>query len=404
MATINTCYIQRKKHMQLRLIFQSKSKLKRKDLTYFKIPNEHFDAKKQCPKRTLPNYQKYVSKLSDLKLIIDEILYENQFNKNISADELRDVFISEMNRNINHQKFKDLYFLDFGQTILKEYRLNNKLGNAEATNVALIKYSKYKLNKDILVTDITYQELLNFKTYCISTGLKEASASTYLSKLRTVYNLAVTRFDVQRKDPFKKGLIVKVKSMNRNIDLIDLKKLLYLSPLTKKQQVVIDLFMLTFYLRGHDLIDILTLEKIHNGRVKFKRTKLGNKNTGFVSIKVEPEAQAIFDKYVIPNTRYLLPFLKKDFKTLEGRTAYVTIQNGFNYHRDILTKKFNLDFKFTFKVSRHTWASLARKQNIPYDVIQACLGHTNNDITSVYLAYDDEQFDEANRKVMDLLK
>lgn len=85
------------------------------------------------------------------------------------------------------------------------------------------------------------------------------------------------------------------------------------------------------------------------------------------------------------------------------RKQYATFCNKLSYHRKKIIEKCGIEFKFTFKVSRHTWTSLARKINIPYDVIKACLGHRNSDITSVYLAYDDEQLDEANRKVLNLL-
>jgi len=63
--------------------------------------------------------------------------------------------------------------------------------------------------------------------------------------------------------------------------------------------------MLIFYLAGINIIDLLHLKSIVNGRIEFKRAKTGR----LYSIKVEPEAQAVIDKYRGKN--YLLNIMDR---------------------------------------------------------------------------------------------
>lgn len=396
----------RKGHVQLRVVFSSKSKLKYKDLQEFSVPLIHFDVKKQEPKLTFPNYKEYFSKLSELNNLIKTTLISVQFKKDLSAIELKKIFIREYTKSTTLKKFKEVYFIKFANEYVKELRTLEQFGQATNVSNVIKHFDKFRLTQDILVSDITYAELLKYRNYCLIQGLKESSTSEYISKLRAIFNEALKRFEVNIPTPFKKGLIFKAKSNNRNIQVEDLKRLIRLKPLPYKQQRLIDLFMLTFYLRGHDLLDILTVKStdVRYGRVVFKRTKLGNKNQEYLSIKIEPEAQRIIDKYKESNTLYLLPFLTKNYNDLDGVNEYRNFVSSLAYHRKVIRQTYDLDFNFSFKITRHTWASMARKLNIPYDVIKACLGHQNNDITNVYLAYDDEQLDNANRQVLDLLQ
>jgi len=65
---------------------------------------------------------------------------------------------------------------------------------------------------------------------------------------------------------------------------------------------------------------------------------------------------------------------------------------------------FFLCFVFIFYISRHTWATLAHKVDIPKDVISLALGHSFGcDVTDIYIDFDRDKIDEANRKVIDYI-
>ena len=60
-----------------------------------------------------------------------------------------------------------------------------------------------------------------------------------------------------------------------------------------------------------------------------------------------------------------------------------------------------------YYAARHSWATIARnKCRIPKDVIDIVFNHSNPDtkMTDIYIEEDHSLVDEANRKVLDLLK
>ena len=54
--------------------------------------------------------------------------------------------------------------------------------------------------------------------------------------------------------------------------------------------------------------------------------------------------------------------------------------------------------------ARYTWANVAHRLRIPKDNISMALGHSfGNKTTDTYIAYDLDQVDEANMKVIEYL-
>lgn len=149
-----------------------------------------------------------------------------------------------------------------------------------------------------------------------------------------------------------------------------------------KTAVYRDAFLLSFYLIGINMADLLALPKtaITNGRLHYKRAKTG-KN---YSIKIEPEAQAIIDKY--PGKELLLSFGENCRRFRENCNSLLDkIHNG-----------------LTWYYARYSWANYAVDLDIPKDIISEALGHQHgSEITSIYIRYSNDKVDNANRMVLD---
>lgn len=145
-----------------------------------------------------------------------------------------------------------------------------------------------------------------------------------------------------------------------------------------------DAFLLSFYLIGINMADLLALPKdcIVNGRLQYKRAKTG-KN---YSILIQPEAQAIIDKY--PGKDHLLDFAEKC--------------SCFRYNcNDLLNK---LEAGLTWYWARYSWANFAVDLDIPKDIISEALGHKHGStVTGIYIKYKLDKVDKANRQVIDYL-
>ena len=60
--------------------------------------------------------------------------------------------------------------------------------------------------------------------------------------------------------------------------------------------------------------------------------------------------------------------------------------------------------KLTSYVARHSWASIAKSQNVPVAAISEAMGHTTERTTRIYLNwFDNTLVDSANQKVLSVV-
>lgn len=161
--------------------------------------------------------------------------------------------------------------------------------------------------------------------------------------------------------------------------------------------------MLMFYLIGINGIDLFHLKGITDGRIEYKREKTGK----LYSIKVEPEAMEIINRY--KGKEYLLNILEdNNYNYRKYMTAMNRgLQKLGDFERKGLGGKKIRDVLFpqiTSYWARHTWATIAHKIGVSKDVISLALGHEYGcKTTGIYIDYDLEKVDNANRQVLDYI-
>ena len=214
-------------------------------------------------------------------------------------------------------------------------------------------------------------------------GLKRNTVAKYLKCVKTVIRYAEEDGALINKAYTKIDSRAESDTPMRNLPVETLRRVRD-AVIQGKTAIYKDAFMLSFYLIGINMADMLALPKdcIVNGRLQYKRAKTG-KN---YSIKIEPEAQAIIDKY--PGKNRLLVFAEryKNFRYMCNRTLN------------------NLEAGLTWYWARYSWANYAVDLDIPKDTISEALGHKHGStITGIYIKYSLDKIDEANRKVIDYL-
>lgn len=212
-------------------------------------------------------------------------------------------------------------------------------------------------------------------------GRQQNGVAIDLRNIRAVFNWALENGWTSNY-PFRTFKIRQEQTRKRNL------------PIDVMRQVIAhggrycDMFALMTYLIGINISDIYYLGKdsIKDGRLEYRRNKTGR----LFSIKVEPEAQHIINRYA--GEKYLLSFADtcKDYK--------------------VFLKHMNDELGGIYKGCtsywcRHTWASVAASLDIPIETISAALGHSvGASVTNIYIQYDQKKVDEANRKVLDYIK
>lgn len=137
----------------------------------------------------------------------------------------------------------------------------------------------------------------------------------YFASKEEVFNDAIDEELVsQNIYPFRRFKIKTEKTIKRSLSIDELQ---LLKDFDCEEYLIKyrDLFMLIFYLIGINIIDLLNLKEIKNGKVIYRRAKTGR----LYEIAVQPEALEIFDKY--KGKSYLLDVLDvyADYKDFTKR-------------------------------------------------------------------------------------
>ena len=202
--------------------------------------------------------------------------------------------------------------------------------------------------------------------------------------------------------PFYKYKIKKEATAKRSLSIEQLAEIADME-LPSHQKRYRDLFMLSFYLVGINMADLLNLkpENIRDGRLIYKR----HKTSKIYDIKVEKEALDLIDEY--RGKTYLLKFLE----TSKYDNIFRRMNRGLKtlgpeiIINDRGKKQKSDKYKYLSSYyARHTWATIAAYLDVPKETIAAALGHDmGNTTTAIYINFDQRKVDDANRAVLDYL-
>lgn len=233
-------------------------------------------------------------------------------------------------------------------------------------------------------------DIRNGRGEVLRTGLATNARAIHLRNIRAVFNKAIDEEVIGLElYPFRRFKIEKERTRKRAVSLTQLRALFDYPCETAAEEWAVDVARMIFYLIGINTVDLFNLEEYDGEYIHYRRAKTGT----LYSIKVEPEAAALLEKY--RGRDHLLNFRER-FKRMESFKAKInkTLKGiaAKNPHIPVMTS-------YTF---RHTWATLAAELDIPKETIAAGLGHAQNaTVTDVYIDFNRKKVDAANRRVLD---
>lgn len=242
--------------------------------------------------------------------------------------------------------------------------------------------------------------LSSFEQRCAKT-MRVNTIGIHMRNIRAVFNWAIGE-DVTRNYPFARFRIKHEATPKRSLTVEELRTLRDY-PCAPYQRQYRDIFMLMFYLIGINAKDLLNLthDNLVNGRIEYVRAKTKKR----YSVKVEPEAMQIIDRYKGKN--HLLSILDRCGSELNWlhrmndalKDIGKTCKPGMKKEGEALFP--NLSSYW----SRHTWGTIAAELDIPIDVIAHALGHNipELNVTSIYIRFNEKKVDAANRRVIDFV-
>ena len=310
-----------------------------------------------------------------------------------SADDI----INEFKRFVT-----DCSLFNFTQSIIVRLKHDSRHRTAETYKSALMSFSRFRNNKDIVLDCITSETMESYEAWLKNRGVVPNTISFYMRILRAVYNRAVEKGMIENLLPFRKVYTGIDKTVKRALPISALKKI---KSLNLSQQPSLDyardMFLLSFCLRGMSFIDMAYLKKtdLKDGYVTYRRRKTGQQ----LIIQWTKEMQLILNKYPENESIYLLPIIRNS----NTNTRCICRNKSYNINHSLkkIAGMTGVNIPLTLYVARHSWASAAKTNGVPVSVISEGMGHDSESTTRIYLAsLDTSLIDRANSLVINSLK
>lgn len=292
-------------------------------------------------------------------------------------------------------------FVDFIYDTIDHLTIINRHGTAQSYASALKSFMKFRQNKDVELSAIDSELIQRYEAYLIDHGVSPNTISFYMRNLRAIYNRAVEKELVLQSYPFRHVYTGIAKTIKRALPLKALQRIKSLN-LEKSPSLDLarDMFLFSFYTRGMSFVDMahLTTDNIKYNTLTYRRHKTGQQ----LQIRWERCMQEIVNKYkYCSHSPFLLPICKSRD---EPHASYKSVMARVNNNLKHVAQLAGIDVPLTMYVARHSWASIARDQQIPLAVISQGMGHDSEQTTQIYLSsINNTIIDKANSRIISKL-
>lgn len=260
------------------------------------------------------------------------------------------------------------------------------------------KYFCEFLRGDIALMDITPELIAGFSKFlkrnkCLSV----ATEGTVMRHIKVIINQGVKRRMVNYSvHPFIDYIIPASPVREIDISLEAFNRIRLATPKEKKYHVAHDLFCLSFYLGGINLIDLLQIDFRDTEVLEYVRTKTKNTAIGTrtISFTIPEEAKGIIKEWMNKNTGRL------DFGY---KFSYPNFSRYLTRSLASLAKKLGITEKVVYYSARKSFAQYTSEIGIPDGIIDYCLGHSDKSkgVIRYYTKVRQKQADMAISRVID---
>ena len=289
-------------------------------------------------------------------------------------------------------------FAVFAETLIGQKREEGHLSLAIKYQSALNSLNRFLDGRLLTLDEMDASQMLSYENYLKKQGLCSNTTSFYMRNLRAIYNQAVEQGLTPQNYPFARVYTGIAKTVKRAVNVEEVQKIKTKElPADSTVAFSRDIFLFSFYTCGMSLTDIANLKKtdLQGDNLSYCRRKTGQR----ITIHWEPCMQQVADKYKNEGSPYLIPII-----TCPGEDEARQYQNKIhliNHHLKKLGEELGLSSKLTSYVARHSWASIAKSQDVPVAAISEAMGHTTERTTRIYLkSFENTLVDCANQKVL----
>ena len=289
-------------------------------------------------------------------------------------------------------------FADIADEYLSQIDEDERAKSYKLYKLAINKYLSYSGNNS-LMEQVTPLRINNYIMSLQKSKLSPTTINIYITLLKVIINYAkkmrYVNFEV---DPFITAKVPSAKKRDTSITIEQLKRIRDAKLDSHNMLVIRDIFMLTYYLAGMNLVDMLDYNFKNAVEVKYVRKKTRNTKEGdtVVNFTIPDEAKPIIARYMD----------KKTGKLVFGRySSYESCYNVLARKIKRLAEVGSIEHYFTLYSARKSFVQHGFNLGIPLSTLEYCIGQSMKEDRPIfnYVSIMKEHADKAIRKILDNL-
>ena len=325
--------------------------------------------------------------------------YDQRLDRVINPDlytcgQLRDA-LKAMRPSVSNRTF-----MEYARYTADELRKDGRLTTASMREQQTSRFSEF-LGGDILLSEITPATITNYERWLRKQDISTAYTGMLMTAVKTVINAAIrdgsVSYDVH---PFAYWHATLAEPREQDISIDELRLIRDFQTIYKGEAKARDLLMLSYYLGGINLIDLLSFDFRGKHVIEYIRTKTKNKKKSnrTVSFSIPDEAMPIISRYMNAKTGHL------DFGT---KGTYDTFKNIVTRDIKRIAKKAGIpDWqKCCYYTARKSFVQHGFDLGISLEVLEYCTGQSMKSGRPIfnYLKVMRRHADTAIRTIIDAL-
>lgn len=401
--------------------------------TNYRVPKDKVTQKGNIKSEIVKN-----GLLTDIKLLTNKVSNMGRKIDNYTARELADVLEKHLEMHAGVRK-DYIDFIEYGEKLAETMIAKGQHSTGEKYIMTLRTVKKYIESDTLNINDVTFRWLQQFEAWLLTkpsasnkkntkaADLKPISATSvaaYMRCLRAIFNKAREEFnDDDRGEiaiahyPFQKYKIPAEEApKKRALPVETVRAIRDFTPAgkrgDKRATLARDVFMLSFYLMGMNLIDLFECTEIERKRIvidgnariqrrlNYCRSKTRGKrdDNAEMSVLLVPEVDSLLEACADPTGQRVFNFYQLYASIANFTSAVNDGLKTVGGHESIKVPG------LTFYAARHSFATIARNDcGVSIEGVASCLNHSipGFEVTDKYLKRDWSKNDAVQRNVLD---
>ena len=298
------------------------------------------------------------------------------------------------------ERKKYLTFDVIAKEFLSTLQSESRIKSYKLYKTAISHFNRFlKKEHDIPLEQIRPSHIHQYQDFLEKRELSSTTVRIYLTLIKVILNYAIKMDYIHYKvHPFAACILPSSRIRNLDLTVDELKSLRDVSLKEQNLLIVRDLFMLTYYLGGINLKDLLDYHFEENNlilsyiRHKTYRTKHGENEIVF---SVQPEAQQIISKYRTD----------KGFLKFGPYESYNKVYSLIYRYLTRIAREAGITSSISYYSARKSFAQHGYNIGIQIETIEYCIGHSMKSDRPIgnYIRVMRSHADIAMRRIFDEL-